>query len=598
MKSLMLFVSVLLRDLGQRCGTDTTRDLKAVTRRVKHEGLSFLTITLTDFAKAFERGLEQGSVTPGMFPSFRNHLSLPVFLRGFMELVFDPVSGTLLDNASIDAIYAIRQFTLAFGKIKIDCSPRRKRKAFASYIKTEKEMQNFSLSWDSNPLRVEFLKASEVLFSDLFRKLNHMVEDATLIPRHGPGITADHLTSNGRYRDMQWTWRLETNGAPVMRYVVPSDSFFAEAEGLHLLEPGQEPPVKVIAVPKTLKTPRIIAVEPGHMQYMQQAVRAAIYDEVAKDSFLAPLLDFRDQTSNQRMASWGSLSGELATLDLSEASDRVSNSLVLDMLKNYPALCALVDSCRSQTADVPGFGVIPLSKFASMGSALCFPFEAMVFLTAVFVGISRERSVPVTHHLISQMLGSVRVFGDDIIIPSTDVHSVMNSLSAFGQKVNSHKSFWIGNFRESCGKEYYNGSDVSIARVRMVFPSSRRHASEMESLTSLRNQHYVLGNWQVVRTLDQLIQRFIPWPAGSNLFSGMAKVTYLPLVDNAFDVSLQRPVRFAARLRSLKPSDILDGWGALQKFFLKGDHIDPDEKHLERAGRPKSVRIKIGWTLD
>jgi hypothetical protein len=233
-----------------------------------------------------------------------------------------------------------------------------------------------------------------------------------------------------------------------------------------------------------------------------------------------------------------------------------------------------------------------------MGSALCFPFEAMAFLAIVFVGISRELNEPVTHKLIQRFVGRVRVFGDDIVIPANMVPAVQRSLHDFGQIVNGAKSFWTGKFRESCGKEYFSGHDVSIARVRKVFPTERRHALEMESIVSLRNQHYVLGNWRVVRFLDSYIERFIPFPAASPNFEGLGKTTFLPLEDVAFDRHLQRPTRFAARVVSQSPKDPLSGHGALLKFFLKGDGIRPDEKHLERAGRPRAFYIKTSWLMD
>lgn len=95
-----------------RCRTSTTRDIETVTTRVKHEGFSFLTITLTDFGKDFERSLDQGYVAPSSFCSFSRWKGLPRFLGGFLELVFDRDSGVLLDEPDADAIQEIRQLTL------------------------------------------------------------------------------------------------------------------------------------------------------------------------------------------------------------------------------------------------------------------------------------------------------------------------------------------------------------------------------------------------------------------------------------------------------------------------------------------------------
>lgn len=97
MKSLTWLLKGMLDNISIRCSTDTHRDFITMSRRIEREGMSFLTITLPSFATDLERGLEQGSVSPGMFASFRKHLALPALLRGLTEKIFDPESGELLD---------------------------------------------------------------------------------------------------------------------------------------------------------------------------------------------------------------------------------------------------------------------------------------------------------------------------------------------------------------------------------------------------------------------------------------------------------------------------------------------------------------------
>nr|QDH86450.1 MAG: RNA-dependent RNA polymerase [Leviviridae sp.] len=77
--------------------------------------------------------------------------------------------------------------------------------------------------------------------------------------------------------------------------------------------------MKVIDVPKTMKTPRIIAMEPTAMQYAQQGILRLIQDAI-KGSYLNDFIGLDDQEPNQLMARQGSAVGDLATLDLSEAS--------------------------------------------------------------------------------------------------------------------------------------------------------------------------------------------------------------------------------------------------------------------------------------
>lgn len=97
MKSLMTLMQCILADAGMWCCTSAARDLNTITRRVEHEGISFLTITLPQFCSDFERSLDEQRIAPTAFTSFRRRGSLPQFLGGFLELVFDRASGRLLD---------------------------------------------------------------------------------------------------------------------------------------------------------------------------------------------------------------------------------------------------------------------------------------------------------------------------------------------------------------------------------------------------------------------------------------------------------------------------------------------------------------------
>jgi hypothetical protein len=345
--------------------------------------------------------------------------------------------------------------------------------------------------------------------------------------------------------------------------------------------------------------------EPSYMQYMQQGILEIIREEVERDYLLAPFLSTRDQTPNQRAAREGSLSGNLATLDLSEASDRVSNLHVRTLMSRFPVLDEAVQATRSRKADVPGYGVIHLAKFASMGSALCFDMEAAVFLTVVFCGIEESLGHRLTLKEIKSFQGQVRVYGDDIIVPVDHALSVVNKLEAFGFKVNLRKSFWNGKFRESCGKEYYNGHDVSITRVRRMLPTQRQHVNEIESTVSMRNHFYMAGLWNAVRFLDEVLERLIPFPATGSTSPGMGKLSYLGYQTDKFHSSLQMPLVKAAVASRRTPNDPLGDYGALLKFFLnrRDDSVDTSvlqdshfsKNHLERAGRPDSANIKIRW---
>jgi len=597
LKSLMLLLSSVLHDMETLCCVSTSLDIKTIETRVKHEGLSFLTITLPDFAKDFERSLELGKVDHLLFRSFAFQKGLPRFLGGFLDRVFDRSSGCILLNPDIDCIFAIRQITLLCGKMKLPCSDSRVAAAFDGFMECELDVIRSTGRLLGNARIVQaYQRVSALLFRSIFSQIANRLYSGEYMPKHGPGSTADRIVGNHKYGIREWSLRLEEE-FPFMEHL--SSSFglaIANLECVDVREPWNERPVRVITVPKTLKTPRIIAIEPSYMQFMQQAVLEMIVEETNRDYILKPLLSSLDQIPNQEMAKIGSLSGELATLDLSEASDRVSNQHVRLMLSRWPLLDRAVQATRSRKADVPGYGLHHLSKFASMGSALCFPFESMVFLTVVFMGIEQELMHPLTMKDIKSFHGKVRVYGDDIIVPTEYTRSVVDLLEAFGFKVNQRKSFWNGKFRESCGKEYYNGHDVSITRVRRMLPKQRKHVEELESTVSLRNQLYLAGLWKTVNYLDGVIERLIPFPATLDTAPGLGKLSFLGFESHKLDSDLQRPLVRGAIVRRRLPVDRLDDYGALLKFFLKrGIHPHADKNHLERAGRPDSANIKIGY---
>jgi hypothetical protein len=614
MKSLKELWRVAANELAAWCCTSTTLDYKKLESRVEHEGLSFLTITLPSFAKDFERSLEAKKVDSSVFVGFqRRQGPLPIFLGGFLSQVFDSSNGLLLDSPSIDAIFAIRQLTLMFKKIKLPSTPARERAAMRGYIECENEVKR-AAELGSTELYKRFSRIAALLYSDVFSELENELYEGTLTPRHGPGATADGLRGNAKYHQLEWPQRMEAvfsyweNAAPGGHYA--SLDHFAEVD---FVEPGSERPVKVISVPKTLQTPRIIAIEPTSMQYMQQAVSKKM-SELLESSIIAGntrsnvvfgQIGFKDQVPNRLLAHEGSLTGSLATLDLSEASDRVSMRHVESLVSFWPLLQEALEVTRSSKASVPGWGIVPLSKYASMGSALTFPVEAMTFLVAVYMGLEERLGRHITRKDVQSMRGKVRIYGDDIIIPVDLVRPVIGNLELLGFKINAGKSFWNGNFRESCGGDYFSGSDVTPVRVTRVFPSSRADVSEIQSLVALRNLFYSRGLWQTAKYLDSVVRKVLPYfpivgPTSDLLGRHSVCFTYNDSVVNKRGTKmcpkLHRPLVKGYVARSRIPDSKASGFGALLKFFLKqGDDPFADPKHLERQGRPDSVDINIRW---
>jgi hypothetical protein len=493
-----------------------------------------------------------------------------------------------------DAIQMIRQLSLVFQKIELPCSELRQAHAFSNYIKTEEEVRKTDQRLSESDYR-RFKRMAGLLFGKTFDKLNAEIDSFDLFPKHGPGQTAEKKLGNEKFFQPTWPQRLE-RVFPYLDYALPSPRYYKYLDRVSFLHPGAEQPVRVISVPKTLKTPRIIAIEPVAMQYMQQALLSRFMDELPRETH--GMIGFKDQEVNNFLAREASIGGHMVTIDLADASDRVSNQLVRTMVSAWPSLSEGLDACRSRKADVPGYGVKRLAKFASMGSAVCFPVEAMVFLTCVFLGIEKSRGRHLTAEDIKSYAGCVRVFGDDIIAPHTGAAFVIAELEHFGAQVNRRKTFMNGKFRESCGKEYFDGNDVSITRVRQLLPTSRKDVQELVSHAETRNLFYKQGCWRTARFLDEVLEKHLGhFPLVGDTSPLLGRQSFLSWErSHRLHPNLQYPVVKGWRTVSRLPVNRLDDVFALQKFFLKqSDQPSEDKRHLERSGRPSAVDIKLGW---
>ncbi len=595
MKSLIRLLQYLLADASEWCRASTTRDFEEISSRIEHEGISFLTITLPRFGTDFERSLELKSCSTLPFYGFKRikGRAVPEFLRGLTWLVFDPVTGVLLDNPDTNAIFFVRQITLAAKKILLPCSNEREYKAYQKYIQCEHEITVANELLSQRDLTT-FGLISDILYGSKLQSVNSAIENLEHVPRHGSGATADRIVANAKYDITTWHTRLETY-FPADFFCIPSWNYIEKLESIDFVEPGAEHPSRVISVPKTLKTPRIIAIEPVCMQYAQQSILELLVPALEHNSFKGSL-GFSDQSPNREFAMSSSKDGRLATLDLSEASDRVHNQLVKRMLRSLPALQGATQACRSTTADVPHFGVIPLVKFASMGSALCFPMEAMTFLVIVVKGILEAKNVRITKDAIDRVLGRVRIYGDDIIVPVEYAQSVMRELEIFGLLVNKNKTFVTGKFRESCGMDAYDGVDVTPVYVRRMLPASRHDTSEILSAVSLRNQLYEKGCWKACQYLTLLLRKFAKFPVVLKTSPLLGFISFLGYEAQRYNRQL---CRFEAKGLTVytRPRKSLCGEiGSLMKFFLKrGSRPFDDPKHLERYGRPDFVGTKVRW---
>jgi hypothetical protein len=623
MKSLLHTWRVLANELASICHTSALRDYETVAERVKHEGVSFLTITLPNFCKDFERSLEEGKVCDDTFLSFRKEKSgLPLFLGGFLRNVFDE-HGVVRDTTPelTDSLFAIRQLTRLCAKIELPCTMARQLKAVDSFVVADQETGRWDEVYHGELLK-DFARVSRILFGDVLSTLDRKIAEGELVPKHGPGAVAEKLRGNAKFDLNVWPERLEAQFS-YGEWGIPNPRYHYRIDRVQFPPEGQELPSRMVLVPKTMKTPRPIAAEPSALQWMQQALARELVALLETDSLIGTtpsgdgMVGFYYQTPNQELAREGSITGSLATLDLSEASDRVSLGQIQTLLSCAPWTSDACMAVRSLRVQLPFDGrEIRLRKFASMGSALCFPMEAMAFLAAVFLGIERKLIAEgqvqhLTRRTVKRFRGSVRIYGDDIIIPVDCVSAVSEVFQEFGWKINSGKSFWTGKFRESCGGDFYDGVDVTPAYIRREFPTTRHllkaeEVSRKASLVAFRNHLYKRGLWRTAFHLDKTIRKvmkYYPLVHGSAAYTGpdtldrsplLGQMTFLSgsLLGVRFDEDLQVPLTRGYVVSPQIPKSPISDEGALLKCLTSSSE---DEEHLLKAGRPSAVDMKLRW---
>lgn len=610
MKSRLQLSETLLKELSRECSVDPTRDLYRLRDCVKHRGESFLTITLPDFCSGFERSLDVGRIGHNTFVGPFGDLDKagkPGFLRGFLDRVFDE-AGVLRRDVPPNVVYAVRQFCLLHKKSWAIASESRQLKAIKGYLRAEAEITE-SFNDPGNTFRI----TAAIVISDIVQCLRKTQELNDLIGRHGPGATAEGFTSNEKWSFSSWHERLERE-FPYSRHAVSDESLMLEPEiqsRVNFVQENDEPPVKVVFVPKTMKTPRVIAIEPACMQYAQQAVATALIPIIEhRCELTSGQINFSDQTVNQRLALESSSNQRLATLDMKEASDRVSYAHAKTLFAVAPELWRLIDACRSRTAQLPDGTVVPLKKFASMGSAMCFPVEALAFFVAIVAARLRIAKLQPTRRRVREYGKDVYVYGDDLIVPVNEAESICGYLESFGFRVNSSKSFWTGKFRESCGVDAYDGTEVTPTYCRFA-PPGRTDYEALVSWVAMANGFYSRGLWHTAKLVRGYIESILgELPVSSHEIGGLHWKTYSRSTSVGKWCSRTHSVKVRTWIpTAVRRNDPLESYAALHKCLQSMEarrrevgisHLSPvtvDRDHLLVTVRRHALALKRGWVL-
>lgn len=221
-----------------------------------------------------------------------------------------------------------------------------------------------------------------------------------------------------------------------------------KASNKWFLSPGN----LVSTVPKNIKTDRTIAIEPEINQFVQRGIGDIIAARLQKQG-----IDLQNQGNNQAGA-LHAISRKLATIDLKNASNSMNAMVMMSLLPSD--WWELISVSRSPYWTVSSRADIKANKaqwseyhmLSSMGNGYTFELES-----ALFYAVCLACGVPDY---------DILVYGDDIIIPQSNVSTVQHVLSVLGFEMNIEKSFISGTFFESCGLYSFHGVDVTPFKIK------------------------------------------------------------------------------------------------------------------------------------
>jgi hypothetical protein len=238
-----------------------------------------------------------------------------------------------------------------------------------------------------------------------------------------------------------------------------------------------EPGNKVITVAKDATANRVIAVEPGFNIWFQLGIGTYMRKRLLRFG-----VDLRYQSKNQQLALLGSKTGKVATVDFSSASDSISEWVVEEL---FPSdWLTLMNACRSHFGSLHGEST-RWEKFSSMGNGFTFEVESLIFY-AIAIACVEYLQIP-----LSKESGYfVNVYGDDVVVPTNCVDLFSEMCLFYGFTVNKRKTHYESSFRESCGKHYYSGIEVTPIYLKSrlsTIPAVFKFANAIRRLANRRN---------------------------------------------------------------------------------------------------------------
>lgn len=535
-------------------------------------------------------------------------------------------------DPDVTAIFFIRQWLLMAKKLEVACSEDRVEATLTGYLEIDSRLPDHHPdTWDQDdpiwirrlghPLwgRPQPLAQSDFGFpkSDLaddvdwalYRSICDRLRSSIGVfdpwsarPKHGRGAVAD-VKPGLKYEFKNWPRKLQQ--------LFPWDYFASPDLGYYRCDSGTEPneveyPSVVLCVPKTQKGPRIICKEPIAHQWMQGAIERFLVKRF-NETAIGISINIQNQVLSQNAAMDASACGETSTVDLSNASDRISTRLVEYLFNGGGSDTSILDALhatRSRLYIMPDGTMHKFRKFAPAGSACTFPVQSLLFLSLAILAVCQTRGLGAQDWI--RVLPQIRVYGDDIIIPTDAIPVLYRVLETCGLKVNKSKSYTTGFFRESCGMDAYLGQDVTPAYVVHLYSVS--NPESLQATVDSANNLFMKGLWHtseaLLKTVPVKERKLIPVRAMSpDLVTGGKATGSVSLASYCGDSVSHLSLRFndyyhrwesrCIVLRQKQDVAVSDGDAGLIQFFSE----EPDPLNHYSSGEVQRVRgmKTTGW---
>lgn len=334
---------------------------------------------------------------------------------------------------------------------------------------------------------------------------------------HGPGATFErayyddksyYLLTNSRTLRAVFgdCWMMADPMYPFMTHCYNRDTDYGCAQ--------------LALVPKTWKGPRGVYVQPTSFVFLQKGIERILRNRFLFDPIFRSFWNPLSQAPNQEASHLGASSQIFATLDLKDASDRITLQLVnwLFHRQDYKVLA----STRVSHVILPSGKTVKSYLFAPMGDGKTFPLltyvcvfvslAAMLAKDGILPTDNRFRSKAGIYSLIRKYsredsglqpdtvntgvmgespsttgFGKLRVFGDDIAVDPKYFDAVCDGLRDANLVINRSKSFSRGAFRESCGFDAFNCVEITPLRWKVDL-DSKCNADMLASLIATHNR--------------------------------------------------------------------------------------------------------------